>query len=425
MKKIITVGLAIMMSITALALTVVAEDDKPPIRAPFEAFTIQYRVDPHHPDPLRDNQPMIEYDPDEGWNFYKVELKPTENVERVYRYRVCLNDEDKRIQIHPEDEEFLSYMNDIFDVKVWFQLNGDFYSDSLCISYFCKPRLAGDHDNVSKTHLLSMKLNKKDDAYISMINYGSESKLESYAFNPKIGTIQILEKNLQFEQWDIDGNVYSLSQRVALNPDLIDTRKIPRFTEYFFKHAVSHTSVYKGYIEYFVGEEKFIFLGEEHYFDKYESKKYDVPNYNCCRRYKGEIVVPLRSFAEMMGFTYGSWNFETNKCVNGSPYIEHYVWRSINQRIIFKIGEKVAKTRYGEDIELPIAPFIIPDDTNIYTSEYHYRGIFTPMIPLIPLLESLPRYSVEGYYYRPMNDSILISRTINTDSYRDERIIID
>jgi hypothetical protein len=420
MKKIITVGLTIMMSITALALTVIAEDDKPPIKAPFEAFTIQYLVDTGNHDTERDNVPSVEYDPDNGWKFYRVELDPGKDPDGYNKYRLVLDNNGKRIPINlRNDRDIHQQLNMIFDDKVSFQANADFAVDNFTINHYCHPQQEGECGSHSLAYTKSIKFSKEEAGQYYKGGVFAVSCHENVGktFNPRIGTIQIFDENLQFEQWDLHYSGYQLSKREALNPALLpsehDILGLGSIRGYLldFESNINMTTMNKSVIEFFIEKDTFTFNGIEHEFITMKDRCPNVPSYNCCRRYKDEIIIPLKTFAELMGFKYSSFDPKTNKHNNECHSIEiPYHIQGENQIITFREGSNIMEFRYGKDIELPIEAFEIPDDPDIVIGGKAVCGHFDFHIPLLPLLDLLPRYNnSKGYKTRPMNDSILIS----------------
>ncbi|HOO96737.1 MAG TPA: hypothetical protein PKV16_04165 [Caldisericia bacterium] len=429
MKKVALVCLGLLLIVGSVAFTAVGESDKPPVKPPFEPFTIQYIPDPENPDTARDNLPIVKYNPEEGWEFYKVEPNPVENAKN--KYRIMLDDKGLPIETTPDDRQaFHEMLSKVFDFDVVYQANANFYSDRFKINHFCLPTYigGGEYNGYFYIYQKSFSFVRSDEnknIYTSsnFIDYALEEN-SYFAFDPRIGTIQIFDENLQFEQWDIpDGyrvpyeGKYShkLTQREALNPNLmiidssVNPPKCQRILGLFGSDYYG-ANPYHGYVEYFANRNTYLDEGRV---------KHGIP----FRRINDNLFIDPMTFADDLGMYSGSWDFENNKSSNKHFYFEHYVFLSINQRITFELGSKTVKTRYGDDIELPIKVFVNePDEENVGKV-----NIFDPVFyaSIFPVLDLIPRFEAyRGYFYRPMNDSILISKEICYDSFYDERIFL-
>lgn len=392
------------------------------VEYPFPAFTIQYPVNPDNPDPLRDNNPFVEYDPEEGWTFYRVEMKPDKTNDDHNRYRIAIDDTLSPIQLHfNKDDDYHQQLKMIFDDKISFQANADFYSERFSINHFCLPHKKSNcyPNNLIFQKCIRFTREPGEKYYTGGAFTCSCRDVNEFIFSPSIGSIQIYDDNLQFEQWDISREYslerHTLSARLALNPHIHDMNKILGIDDYLlgFQENTYLTTMNKNIIELHVDKDTFRYNGVLYEFIFRKDRCPDVTNYNCCREYKGVIIMPLISISELLDLKTSCFDPKTNNSSTDVRSVEiPYQKDGENQIITFREGSNTMEFRYGNDKILTIGAFTIPDDPNIYINDNVYCGYFDMHIPLFPFLDEIPRYYDKGYKYRPMNKSILISTSI-------------
>jgi hypothetical protein len=378
------------------------------VEYPFSAFTIQYPVDKDNPDPLRDNKPFVEYDPEEGWTFYRVELKPGKTPDDSERYRLELDDNDKRILLDRQSD-YHEQMVMIFDDHITYQANADFYSDRFLLNHFCLPNYEGQcHNNLCYEKSIEYTRDS-DNTYKGNVSSFSctPNKDSETNLNPGLETIQLIDGNLQFEQWDFRGEHY-LSHRKTF-----DTGSFPSILGdsfgFYDIHAqrIPYYDIEHTYFEIFIDKPILKYNGEIHYSDCYEEYLEDKRDLcvALCKRINGEIMVSIETLAKLLSFScYNDFDNDSNTC-KWSIDIPYHL-PGDNESIEYTIGSNIAECKHRDPIEMSV-PAMRYDGT---TEISHWSECSSIYIPIFTVLDQIPRYNkVKGYYYRPMTDSILVT----------------
>ncbi len=389
--------LVMLLGLSVTILGVENENNLDVVKLPFNPFSLIFASDKENPDMHRDGLPWAEYDPETGWTLYQVELY--KGKESYYNwnswFRLKLDESDQPIKLKPQDSNFDKELRRCFSTNhPKTHIEGELDQEYLKLKIFFKP-VEFDGGQLCGRGLIYEKTEKSDGRLDLSFLTG---KLEKYG--AKAGDIDIIDSVMQYEKHGINKNSYTLKERCAINPDLLEKN------DYYYRGGnIRYTTIPTGYLEIFPDKNKIVFRGQEYEYSKFNDY-YKSPH---CEMHNGEIAVNISTFGEILGCNVHPWNFETRKSHFDKVHMDYYHINLMDEddsfrRLTFEFDNKTANLHRpiydDKTVELPFAPYL-----NKAIKKYKIYDPIEMMVSLITILDTLEL----DYYYRPMNNSVLIS----------------
>jgi hypothetical protein len=396
MKKIVILMLVMLLGLSVTILGVEDENDPDIVKLPFKSFSLIFTPDKENPDLLRDGLPWAEYNPEIGWTLYKVEVYKGE--ETIYNtsswFRLKLNKNNEPIPLNPSDGNFSVEFRRCFSTNhPKTHIEGELDQEYLEMSIFFASVDIPEGELCGRGLVYRKQVNT-DHKHLSLTFL--TGRLEKYG--AKEGDIDCIDSTLQFEKWRVNGNEYGLEERCAINPETLSNDD-----HYYSSGGTARfTNINVGYLELFPDKNKIIYKGNEYEYHRY-------PRFPHCEMYDDNIAINIYTLGEILGCNVHSWDFETRKSHFDTVHMDYYYINLMDEddsfrRLTFEFDNKTANLHRpiydDKTVELPFAPYL-----NKERKKYKTYDPIEMMVPLITILDTLEL----DYYYRPMNNSVLIS----------------